>query len=147
MAKSQARIGYGTLVKFSDGGSPETFKTLAEVVDITGPGLSRELPDATHMESPDGYREFLGGLKDGGEITLECNHLPNHETQDAETGVLALYDSGDRRAWQIVFPVSPEVTWQMDAVVSAVEPNFPIDDKMGLSVTLKVSGKPNFLGE
>lgn len=147
MAETEARIAYGTLLQFGDNSSPPQFTTLAEVNDITGPGMSRELPDATHMESPGGWREFIGGLKDAGEITVECNHLPENTTQDANTGVLALFASGERRTWRIVFPLgSPGVTWEMSAVVSAFEPNFPIDDKMGLSVTLKVSGQPAFLG-
>jgi hypothetical protein len=60
--------------------------------------------------------------------------------------VLSLFASGVRRAWRISFPVSPLVTWDMDAVVSAFEPSFPVEDKMMLSVTLKVSGEPDFLG-
>lgn len=145
MAETEAQIGYGTLLEYSDGGSPETFTALAEVTDITGPGMSRELPDATHMKSPGGWREFLGGLKDAGEITVECNHLPNNETHGAESGVLSLFASGERRAWRIKFPVSPEKIWEMDAVVSAFEPSFPVEDKLMLSVTLKVSGQPAFL--
>jgi predicted secreted protein len=145
MSETQAAIGYGTLLQYSNGASPPQWTTLAEVTNITGPGMSRELPDATHMESPGGWREFLGGLKDAGEITVECNHLPHHASQDASTGVLALFASGARTAWRIVFPVSPEVIWEMDAVVSAFEPSFPVEDKMGLSVTLKVSGQPSFL--
>jgi len=146
MAETQAAIGFGTLLSFSNGASPPVFSVLAEVNDITGPGMSRELPDATHMESPGGWREFLGGLKDAGEITVECNHLPNNATQDASTGVLSLFGSGVRTAWRITFPVSPEVVWEMDAVISGFEPSFPVDDKMMLSVTLKVSGQPAFLG-
>lgn len=145
MAETQAQIAYGTILEFSDGGSPETFTALAEVTDITGPGMSRELPDATHMQSPGGWREFIGGLKDAGEITVEANHLPHNTTHDAENGVLSLFASGERRAWRIRFPVSPEITWEMDAVVSAFEPSFPVEDKMMLSVTLKVSGEPGFL--
>lgn len=146
MAETEAAIGYGTLLAFSDGASPPSFTVLAEVTDISGPGMSRELPDATHMESPGGWREFLGGLKDAGEITVECNHLPHNSTQDATTGVLSLFASGARVAWRITFPVSPEIVWEMDAVVSAFEPSFPVEDKMMLSVTLKVSGQPAFLG-
>lgn len=142
---TDATIGLGTILAYGDGGSPETFRTLAEVTDLTGPGMSRETPDATHMLSPDGYREFLGGLKDGGELTVECNHLPNDASQDSSTGVLALFESGDKRTWRITFPTTPTVIWEMDAVVSAFEPSFPLDDKLGLSVTLKVSGKPAFL--
>jgi predicted secreted protein len=142
---TQAKIAYGTLLKFGNAASPEVFTTLAEVVNITGPGMARELPDATHMQSPSGWREFIGGLKDAGEITVECNHLPNHATQDATTGVLSFFASGDTKNWQVVFPLSPAVTWGFAAVVSAFEPDFPIDDKMMLSITLKVSGEPAFL--
>jgi len=142
---TDARIAYGTLLEWSDGASPPTWTRLAEVNNITGPGMSRELPDATHMESPGGWREFIGGLKDAGEIELECNHLPNNATQDANTGVLSLFASGETRDWRLVFPTSPQVIWEFEAVVSAFEPEFPIDDKMMLSVTLKVSGQPAFL--
>lgn len=142
---TDAKIAYGTFLEYSDGASPPTWTSLAEVVNITGPGMSRELPDATHMQSPGGWREFIGGLKDAGEITVECNHLPNNATQDASTGVLSFFASGSTKDWRLRFPVSPEVTWEFEAVVSAFEPEFPIDDKMMLSVTLKVSGQPAFL--
>jgi predicted secreted protein len=143
---TEARIAYGTLLQFGNGASPETFTSLAEVNNITGPGMSRELPDATHMESPGGWREFIGGLKDAGEITVECNHLPNNVTQDASTGILSFFASGATKNWQMVFPTSPPITWGFEAVISAFEPDFPIDDKMMLSITLKVSGQPAFLG-
>lgn len=142
---TDATIAYGTLLQFGNGASPEVFTTLAEVVNITGPGMSRELPDATHMQSPGGWREFIGGLKDAGEITIEANHLPNNATQNASQGVLSFFASGATKNWKIVFPVSPAVEWEFASVVSAFEPDFPVDDKMMLSVTLKVSGQPQFL--
>jgi len=37
-------IGLGTLLKIGDGASPEVFAAIAEVKDITGPGLTREFP-------------------------------------------------------------------------------------------------------
>lgn len=145
MAETQARIGYGTLFKYGDGASPEVFTTVAEVYEISGPSLSREIPDATHMESPDGYREFLGGLKDGGEVTIEANFLPAHASQNASTGVISFFDAGERRNYQIVWPTSPTTSWQFAAVVQSVEPAAPVDDKLNLSVTFKLSGKPAFL--
>lgn len=143
---TEATIGLGTVLQYGDGESPEEFTPVAEVVNITGPSMSRELPDATHMASPGGYREFLGGLKDGGQVACQCNHLPNNATQDALTGVLSFFNSGVIKTWQLVFPTSPAVTWEFQAVLENFEPETPIDDKMGMSFTLKVSGQPSFLG-
>lgn len=144
MAETQAKIGYGTLLKFGDGASPESFTTVAEVINIDGPGLSRSIPEATHMESPDGYREYLAGLKDGEEVTVECNFLPGNATQDPSTGVLSFFESGARKNWQVVWPFSPAVTWEFSGIVTGFQPTTPVDDKITLSVTIKVTGKPAF---
>jgi hypothetical protein len=99
----------------------------------------------SRARSPDGYREFLGGLKDGGEVTIEANFLPAHASQNASTGVISFFDAGERRNYQIVWPTSPTTSWQFAAVVQSVEPAAPVDDKLNLSVTFKLSGKPAFL--
>lgn len=146
MSQTQAIIGFGTLFKFGDGASPEVFTTVAEVTNIDGPGLSRAIPEATHMESPNGYREYIGGLKDGEEVTLECNFLPGNATQDPDDGILSLFESGIRTNFQIVWPFSPTVTWQFAGVVTGFQPTTPVDDKITISVTIKVTGQPDFTG-
>lgn len=147
MAETQAKIGYGTLFKFGDGASPEVFTTVAEVTNIDGPGLSRSIPEATHMESPNGYREYIAGLKDGEEVTLECNFLPHHATQDPSTGILSLFEDGARTNFQVVWPqFSPDVTWQFAGVVTAFQPSTPVDDRITISVTIKITGQPDFTG-
>ena len=128
---TDATIGLGTTLAYGDGGSPEVFTTVAEVVSISGPGMSRELPDATHLGSPNGYREFIGGLRDGGEVTLELNWLPGNATHDQDNA---------GRNWRITLPTTPAATVTFTGVVSAFEPDIPVDDKMSLSVTIKVSG-------
>ena len=42
-------IGLGTLLKIGDGEVSESFTAIAEVKDITGPGLSREFAEFTHQ--------------------------------------------------------------------------------------------------
>ena len=44
-------IGLGTLLKIGDGAIPEVFTAIAEVKDITGPGLTREFAEFTHQQS------------------------------------------------------------------------------------------------
>ena len=68
---SDAFIGHGTLLQRGDGGDPETFTTVAEVLNISGPSLSRDTIDVTTMDSPDEWIEFIAGLNDVGEITFD----------------------------------------------------------------------------
>lgn len=64
-----ARIGYGTTIEI-DG------LKIGQVTDAAISGISLATVDATHMESPGAFREFIGGLLDGGEITLTTQTAP-----------------------------------------------------------------------
>lgn len=145
MAESNARIGYGTLLErrtSAAGASPEVWQLIAERVTIGGPTMSRDAPDVTHMDSPNGWREFVPGLKDGGEVSLEGNFVPTDATQNAQTGLLSEFSNDVRGHWRMTFPTSPEVVWEFDAIMTGFEPSMPVDDKMSFSSTLKVSGEP-----
>lgn len=57
-----------------DGGSPENFERLCEVFGISGLGETNELIDATDFCS-DGVKEYIAGLADGSELTVEANFI------------------------------------------------------------------------
>jgi len=133
---------FGTLLKIGDGGDPETFTTIAEVSSISGPGLSLDTIDVTHHSSTAGWREFVGGLLDAGEVSFDINYTPTDATHDASTGLIK--DMVDRtvRNFQLVFPDTGNTTWSFSALVTGFEPSEPIDDKLAASVTLKLTGQP-----
>lgn len=133
---TQARIGHGTLFKIGNGATPEVFTTVAEVTSITPPGMSRDAIDATHEESPGAWREFVGGLKDGGEVQLELNFVPGSATTIL---LMAELDANPGNK-QIVFPGGQ--IFSFVALCTALEPEAPLDDKMVASATYKVSGQP-----
>jgi predicted secreted protein len=132
---TNADIGYGTLIKKRTSTGPDVYTTLGEQTAVNPPNLAADAIDATHSESADGYREFIGGLKDGGEVSLEMNYVP---ASTAETLILAGLGELDR--YRVVFPDGSYVTY--DAILTGFEPNAPIDDKMSATATWKVSGKP-----
>lgn len=132
---TDATIGHNTLFQRDPGTA--VYATLAEVLSITPPNLARDTIDATHMLSPDRYREFISGLRDGGEATIELNFIAGGT---AMTFLIADYNNNSSVPYKIVFPNT--VSWSFSAFVTAISPEAPLDDKMTASVTFKITGKP-----
>lgn len=138
---------FGILLKMGDGGSPtETFTTIAEVLDISGPSLSLETIEVTSHSSQEGWKEYIAGVLDGGEVSFELNFVPTEDTHDATLGLLSLLKTRAKRSFKVVFPDAvleeSRTTWSFSAYVTAFETSAPVADKLGASVTLKIAGKP-----
>lgn len=136
MAATEADTGYGVLFKVGDGGSPtEVFTTLdAQMRLQSPPGYTRDAPDASHTQSPDQFREFIAGMMDAGEVSLELNFIPS-----ASDAIVALIVAG-KQNYQILFPGI--CTWTFAAICTSYQASTPFDDKMTAAATFKVSGKP-----
>jgi predicted secreted protein len=105
MAASGAKSGFGTLIELSDGGATPVFTPIAEVLSIKGPSASRDTIEVTHMESPGGWKEFIGGLVEGGEITLELNFVATEASQsDLLSNLAENTPANVVRTYRIVFP-------------------------------------------
>lgn len=138
-----AKSSFGTYLKIGNGATSETFATIAEVLDIKGPGMSLETEEATSHDSTDGWVEHIGTLLDGGEISFEVNWLPANVTQSFTTsGLLKDMVDRTRRNFQLVVPAASSLTWTIPALVTKFEPDLPVKGKQKASLTLKVTGKP-----
>ena len=139
---SNAVFAHGTLLKAGDGAATEVFTTVAEVTDIGGPSLALDPVEVTNHDSTAGWREFIGGLLDGGEVTLTINYIPANATHNATNGLIADMTARTKRNFQLVFPDSGTTTWSFTALVTAFEPGEPIDAQLTADVTLKITGQP-----
>lgn len=124
---------FGVVFELAEGSS---FTPIANVTNIDGPETERETIDVTAHDSPDAWREFVGGLKDGGEVSLELNYDPReHDT------LLAQFDSDDLVPCRLRWP-NDIGHWTFPAIMTAFKPGAPVDDKLAAETTWKVSGKP-----
>lgn len=135
---------FGTILKRGDGGGPETFATIAQVTNVTGPGYSADTADVTAHDSPSGFREFIATLVDSGEVTLELVFDP-----DAVTHIGLRTDMVARilRNFQLIWPDASNSQTDFAAYVTGIEPSAPVDDALRASVTLKVNSTPTVFGE
>lgn len=136
MAATAATSGFGATVEYLATG-PSTYAAIGELVAVTPPNRSRETIDATHHASPDGHREFIPSLRDGGESTFTFNYT--------ETGAALLQTLFDADLETFKITLAGGSTWVFSGIVTGVESDdVVVDDKMGMSMTVKVSGKPVF---
>lgn len=134
---TNAAIGYGSTFGIGDDLSPPGYDTLAEVVSITPFGYSRGAVDVTTMDSTSAFREFVAGLTDPGEVSLELNFVPG--TAAAST-LLAEFDDRNVNEYRITFPDTS--TFDFDGFCTGFSTEDPIDDKMSATATYKITGKP-----
>ena len=110
---------------------------IAELTNIGGPSMSADSIDISSHDSADHYREFVAGMKDAGEITVEGNLI------SAVQGnlMLANLTSGAEVVVLITFPSDP-ATFTGAGFVTAYEPAAPFEDKLSFTATFKLTGKP-----
>lgn len=134
---------FGTLLQIGDGATPtEGFTTVAEVLDIGGPGLALGLTDGTHHGSPGGWIEKIPTLLDAGEVSFDIQYDPVGATHDASTGLINDMENKTLRNFQLVFPDTGTTTWSFSAYVAGFEPSAPVEGKLTASVMLDISGQP-----
>lgn len=139
---TQGTAAFGTLLQIGDGGGPEVFTTIAEIVTMTGPSIAADTIEMTHHESPGSWEEFVIGVLRSGEVSMDLNYIPSDATQNASTGLLADLEAKTLRNFQMIFPDTGSTQFSFSAFVTGFEPSAPFDDKLGASVTIKLSGEP-----
>ena len=107
---------------------------------IKPPEKSADTIDVTTIDVVDGYKKFIAGFKDGGEVVV------GGYFDHTDVGQLALdtaFDAGTESAYTITFPTSIGASYTFQGIVTkyAVGEANP-DDALGFEVTIKVIGKP-----
>jgi predicted secreted protein len=133
---SAAFAGVGTIFKRGDGGSPETFTAIAEVNSITGPGLTADFIDVTSLDSTGGYKEYIRGFRDGGDVTLNMNF-----TLAGFNAMKDDYESPDAVNYQIILSDTGNTTIEFTGFVTDIPLSIQPDDKVTVDVTIKVTGQ------
>lgn len=88
----------GVTFKRHNGDSPETYTAIEEVKTFSGLGQTNPLVDATSFQST--AREYIGGLADGDEITVEC--LRVHTSPSYQDKLTADVVAKTNRLFQVV---------------------------------------------
>ncbi len=135
MAETEARIGYGASFHLSNG---TTLTEIAEVFSVSPPNPQTDDVEATHYKSLNRTREYIAGLIDPGEITIEMNYIAGSAS---DLLLRAAQAAGAVREAKISLPTD-DGTWDFEfpAIVKGYEVTAPVDDRMTATITLRVAG-------
>lgn len=126
---------FGTIVERAVDENDTAFEEVAFVTNYGGPSAARETYDVTHHRSPRRRREFIGGLVDEGELTLDVNYVP--ERHDF---LVLDFDLRNARHYRMLLPDDEETIFTFAAILTGVDRAFPVDDKATSPLTFKLTG-------
>lgn len=135
MPATAAITGLGLKFGIKATANATTYTDVAEVFDITPPQEMDDEIEATHYQSPDGFKEFIGGLTDPGECTFSLNYIPGSA---AETLILSTKATRKARGVRITWPNG--FTWTFDLLIRGFQPTAPLNDRLTAEITGRVSG-------
>lgn len=106
---------------------------IGDLTDVVLSGGDVNFVDMTTHDSTSGWKEYIGGLKDGG--TLELTGAYNA----ADTGQDYLRSNPGATA-AVVVTLSNGATASFSGIVGMVQLSNPLDDKVEFSCSIKVNG-------
>lgn len=135
MAKYDA---FGTVLYKGTSGAGTAY---AQVASISGPSLSADTHDVTNHASINAWEEVVVGILRSGEIAMDIIYDPATAThKNASGGLLFDFLARVPITLTLVFPDAAATEWTFSAVITAFEPDMPVDGSLGASVTFKPTG-------
>lgn len=126
-----AKAAYGAVIVIGS-------TTPAEVTDVQGPSIVADTIDVTNHASTDAFREFVAGLLDGGEVTVSANFI-----KADHTGLFTALKARAAVACTLTLAGSLGA-FGFDAIVAGLTTGAPVEDKVSLEITLKITGVVTF---
>ena len=134
-----ARIGLGTEFHLEATAGGGTLTKLGEVTAITTPSVTVDEVEATSFDSVGGFREYITGLRDGGEGEITMNYVPGSAT---DTLIQTALTDGEARDYMIVLP-NGAAGWEVTGslIVRSYTKDVPIDDRMTATLGVRFTGQ------
>jgi hypothetical protein len=147
-----AQPAFGTLLQLGAlNASPETYTSIANIGDLTGPDISIEDTDVTSHTQGFPWHVLVPCLVNPGQVTCPVYFIPYNIVGDAGSGSPGgLIDTAiarQMRNWKIQFPDADESAWYFTAFVSKMAMKAPVKGVLVADMTFKLSGEIYFSGD
>ncbi len=114
--------------------------SVAELNSIGGLDISADTIEVTTFDDVDGYRKYIQGLKDAGEVALAGYFKPGDI--NGQKALQTALDNGTLLSTAIQFPTALSCSWAFSSIVTGFSTGAELEEAVSFEATLKVSGKP-----
>lgn len=130
-----ATKAHGTIFKFTpQGGEQVTVGKLTSVGEIAP---EAEELDVTTLDSEGGYREYLQGFKDAGELEVSGYH---HKNDAGQTALRTAFDTSAPGKVEIAFPDGTKASFSAYVKSHSIG-SAEVDGAIGFGATLRLTGR------
>lgn len=131
MAATRAQ---GTTLKFTPAGGTQV--VVGKLTSVGEIAPEAEEVDITTLESTGGYREYMQGFRDSGELEI----TGFHDADDAgQTALRTAFASGASGAFEVKFPDDTAVTFS-GFIKSYTIGSAEVDGAIGFGAVIRISG-------
>jgi predicted secreted protein len=142
---SDGVLGHGAELEVSANTAFTTVTTIGNIISIGGPEQSRDAIDKSTMDSTNKWREFIPGLLDAGEVTVEINYDGTAAgTADKLNTMFTNSAQYFRVTVNDLTTASSKSYYQSAGFLTGLGHAIPHDDKVTQSVTIKLTGQPTY---
>lgn len=129
----------GVILKKIKSGSESEDLVISDLTSIGEFGIESDEIDVTTLDSTGGFKEYIGGFKDAGEISL----AGYTKSENNIASLYALATSQSVESWVITFPDG--AVWELDGFVKSFkEAESAVDGVRGFSGSIRISGEPEY---
>ena len=126
-----------------------TYRNVAYITAIKGPGLSVDTVDVTSHDSASTAEEVVATIFRTGEITLSLVYDPTDVTIKYVNGLLGKMIAKTLEGFKIYFnnntTEASRSIWLFNAYITGFEPSMPADGALTADMKLKISGFPTIV--
>jgi len=125
---SDGFLGHGTTL------TGATTGVIGNIISVSIGGRTRDMIDKSSMDSVSQFREFMAGMADDGELTVEFNFDDGADSVAVDTA----FTAATSQVWTLDMGTK---TWAITGIISALSVTDPFDEKITMSMTIKATGK------
>ncbi len=131
-------------------GSPPSFRGVANMGDITGPGFSLALVDVTSHSNGAPWDEFIGTIFSGGDLGFPLFFVPESGLgtsgpigHDPASGFMSVFLARVERTYQQIFPdMDATVAGPFNAIAYKFNLKSMVKDVLRADTTIRITGQP-----
>ncbi len=132
---SQAMTGLGIIIAMKATAAAAAYTDIGEPFEIEPPEQMDDEIEVSNFLSPNGFKEFIGGMTDPGECTFSINYIPGGPTEELIFGAKAT-----KRSVPFKFTWPNGAVWSFNLLIRGFKPTAPLNDRLTAQITGRVSG-------